>query len=91
VLRFSGADGVCLAPDLLQKDPELVASQASDSVGLAHAFPKPMRSSAQHGVSSCVPQPIVDHLEAVNVQEEDRHLAAGALATGERVIDAFRK
>ena len=72
---FGGTHGICLS-NVLQQNPEFVASQARHGVRLAHALPQPVRDSTQHCIPRCVPQTVVDHLEAVDVQEEDRDVAA---------------
>ena len=61
-----------------EDDGELVAAHAGDHVGGAHRVAQPFRHGAQQGVAGIMAGAVVDPLEFVDVDQHDRHLAAGS-------------
>jgi hypothetical protein len=68
-----------------QHHDELVAADARDGVGLAHAVFQACRDLFQHLVARFVAMGIVDRLEAVEVEQHDRHVIARATRCSERL------
>ena len=68
------------AVDVGADDDELVAAQARDRVGRAHRGGQPGRQREQHLVAGGVAERVVDHLEAVEVEHEDRDVDAARAA-----------
>ena len=58
--------------DVLEQDDELVASEARGGVGGADAAEQPSRGLAQEHVAGGVAEAVVDVLERVEVDEQDR-------------------
>ena len=69
-----------LAVGVAQHDGELVAAEAGDDVGLAHALAQRAADGADDLVAGLVAARVVDVLEAVEVEQEQR--AAAAVAGG---------
>ena len=65
-------DGSCTVavPWITQQDCELVASEPGREVVRAHAVRDPLGQRDEHGVTRDVPEPVVDGLEVVDVDEE---------------------
>ena len=61
-----------------QDDGEFIAAQARHRVRLAHAALDAVRALGQQQVASIVAEQVVDLLEAVQVDEQQRHLQAAA-------------
>ena len=61
-----------------QQDGELVAAQPGDGVAVAQHRPQPRADLAEQLVAVGVPEGVVDLLEAVEVDEQQRDLAVGA-------------
>ena len=70
--------GVLGLIDFRQEDEELVAAVAADGVRLADARHQALRDRAQDLVADAVTERIVDVLETIAVQEQDRDAAAVA-------------
>ena len=81
--------------DVLEQDDELVAAEARRGVGGAHAPDQPPRGLAQELVAGRVAEAVVDVLERVEVDEQDRGArdsvrAARASACSSRSISSWR-
>jgi hypothetical protein len=63
--------------DVFEQDRELVAAQPGDSVAGAQVRFEPPRDAHQKLVADHVPERVVDHLEAVEVEEEQRERPSG--------------
>ena len=73
----------------LDEDHELVAAEPPNGVAIAQQPSQPGTDDAQQLVARGVTEGVVDHLEAVEVQEHHRELAMVASSTCDRVIDAI--
>ena len=62
-----------LTRDVLQQHRELVPAETGDGVDVAGVGHQPPRDLDQHGVTRGVAEPVVDRLEAVEVDEEQRN------------------
>ena len=69
-------------------DREFVAAETRDRVDLAHASPQPVGHRAQERVAHRVAEGVVDFLEAVEVEAQDRERAA-APEMRDRLLDAL--
>jgi hypothetical protein len=69
----------------LGQEGHLVAAQAGQDVARAHDAPQPVGDEAQELVADVVAQRVVDELEAVDVDEEERRPAAIRLLAGQVV------
>src|SRR5690242_14192349 len=65
--------------DALEDDDELVAGEPRDEIGGPHRRREAPRELAQHVVAGRVPERVVDALEAVDVEEQQRDLRPAAL------------
>ena len=83
-----GAGG---AVDVGADDDELVAAEARDGVGRAQRGGEPRRQREQHLVAGGMPERVVDQLEAVDVEHEDRDVDALALPPGERLLEPVER
>ena len=72
-----------VAVGVAQQDGELVAAEAGDHVGLADAVVQRAADGADDLVAGLVAARVVDVLEAVEVEQEDRALAAVARGVGD--------
>ena len=72
-----------VAVGVAQQDGELVAAEAGDHVGLADAVVQRAADGADDLVAGLVAAGVVDVLEAVEVEQEDRALAAVARGVGD--------
>ncbi len=73
--------------NLLHEHDELVAAEPRDDVARAQALPQSCRHLAQQYVARFVAQRVVDHLEAVEIDEQHRELAVVATARLDREIE----
>ena len=71
-----------------QHDHELVAAEPRDDVALAHAAFEAARHLDQQAIADVMPEGVVDHLEAVHVDEHQRHLRAGPARLQQRLRQA---
>ena len=85
---ISHSAGARLVGIVLQQDPELVAADPRYRVARPTLELQALGGRDQQLVPSVVPEAVVDRLEAIQVQQEDRRSAARARGTRERVIDA---
>ncbi len=82
------------APEIrgvLQQQRELVAAQARDGVLGAQAPGQAMADLHQEPVADLLAERVVQDLEAVEVEEEDRQVAAAALGPGQGVGEAIHE
>ena len=73
------------APAFGKQHGELVAGEARDDVGRAHAAPHHVRDPAQDQVAGAVPAAVVDRLQPVDIHDEQGALAAVAVLERERL------
>ena len=84
-----GHDARALRPlEVRQDHHELVAALAGDGVHLAHAGAQAPRHVLQDVVAGVVAQRVVEELEAVEVEEEHRHVALLAARLHDRLVEA---
>ena len=76
---------------LLEEYHELITAEPAQGVDIAQALLYAIGHFDQHTVAKGVAHRIVDVLEPVQVQEEDRELAAVALGHAQREIDTLRQ
>ena len=77
---FGHQGGVAGAFHGVQDQGELIAPEAGERVALAHLATQAPRRFLQHPIPGQVSQAVIDGLEAVQIQEQQGHLAL--LATG---------
>ena len=77
-----------VAPGSDREDDELVAADARDRVRLAHDRLEPARERLQHAVACAVTADVVDVLEAVEVDRDERERLARPSRAAERLLDA---
>jgi len=74
-----------------QYDDELVAAQAGDEIGFAHDLGQAAGDLAQQVIANLVAERVVDDLEAVEVEEHDRHLPLVAACLGQQLGKAHEQ
>ncbi len=84
-------EGFTVADDLLGEDHELVAAQTSDRVAVAHQVFEALGDGDQQLVADLVPEVVVDRLEAVEVDEQQRDHAGAAMQARERLARAVHQ
>src|SRR4029077_10211713 len=67
------------------------AAETGNRVGFAQAGSEAATNLDQQLIASCVSQTVVDHFEAIQVDEQHRQLLAVALRAGEAVGDAVEE
>ena len=72
-------------------DDELVPAESRDRVGRAHSGRQPGRQGGQDRVAGGVTERVVDDLEAVEIEHQDRHVDAFTPATGQRVGETVER
>ena len=77
--------GLAFRADL--DDREFVAADARDGVGLAHQAAQPIADLGDQPVAGIVAERVVDLLEAVEIEHQQRDLLAGAAIAGQRLIE----
>ena len=82
-----GASGV----GLMHQQYELVGADAAHGVDLAHRGQQPVGHVGQHAVAQAAAQGVVDVLEAVKVEHQQRERRAVALRQCQRVLDAVEQ
>ena len=86
---FRDRDGRPLVVEVVEQDRELVPREARERVARAHARPEPRRDADEQLVAGSVPEAVVDGLEVVEVEQQDRDRLGARVATpGERRRDA---
>ena len=76
---------------VLQQQRELVSAQARDGVLGAQAPGQAMAHFHQKPVADLLAQRVVEDLEAIQIEEEDRQVGAGALRAGQGVGQAIHE
>ena len=71
---------------ILDQHDELVAAEPRHGVALAQVMAQPPRDVLQQAVARLVAEAVVDVLEAVEVDEEERELLAAPLRERERAL-----
>ena len=71
--------GMVAAGGKMKDEDELVAAQSSHAVVFAHAFQQALGCHAQHAVADMVAERVVDVLEVVEVEEQQRDLRSIAM------------
>ena len=88
---FRGARRLCLFVELLQKDGELVTTQASHRVAGAHARLQTVSHLDQQGVARLVAQAVVDHLEVVQVEKQHRDQVLPTVGVRHGALESIAK
>src|SRR5207237_1344981 len=68
---------------------ELVAADATGDVGRAYDVPDALRGVGEHGVAGQMPDPVVDRLEVVEVEDDQRELSVVAVRTGDLATECL--
>src|ERR1700693_211039 len=66
--------------DIRQEQHELVASEARDDVGFTHAVAHPLCGIAEYDVACGMPGAVVDALEEIEIDEQQRATLLGAMS-----------
>jgi hypothetical protein len=91
-ISFSAMRAASVAPATLHDDHlELVAADARDGVVVAQRRAQPARDLLQQLVADVVAQRIVDELEAVEVDEQHRHLLVEPLRLRQRLAQPIHQ
>ncbi len=72
---------------VVDEDRELVASEPGDGVEIAKRGAEALRDRDEQCVAGEVAEAVVDCLEAVEIDDHHREVAAGARAAGQRVLE----
>src|SRR3982751_4356464 len=72
---------------LRQKDSHLLAAEAGTDVDRAHAVPEDFTEVSEHGVAGFVAIRVVDDLEVIDVDEDQRRRAAEAIGLREHATE----
>ena len=75
---------LALVDEVLAEDGELVAPEAGSSVSVPQGALETVGHGDQHLVASGVPEAVVDHLEVVEVEEEDSGQTLAPLEAAQR-------
>ena len=59
---------------VLEHERELVAAEPRHEAALARRRAQPLTDHLEHAVAELVPEAVVDHLEIVEIDEQDREL-----------------
>ena len=81
-------DGVFVARDACLQDCELIAAKAGDRIGVTHDRAQPVGDLDEELVADLVTQPVVDVLEAVEIDEMERKRAVAAARAGDLAAQA---
>ena len=84
-------DRVLHVVDLRGEQHELVAADARQRVVLAKQRRDALRDEAKQRVARAVAQRVVDHLEAVEIEEEHRELVTVAVRVGDRQVEPVQE
>ena len=79
------------ARDVCEQDAELVATEAGDGVGLAQDAVQARADLAQEEIAGVVAERVVDLLEPVEVDQEQRGIVPVARARQDRLVGAVAK
>ena len=80
-------DHLVTVGEVLEDDPELVATEASGTVRLAEAASQRLGRGLEQRVTGRVPERVVDELEVVEVDEQHGETTAVALDPGHRLLE----
>ena len=83
--------GVRLVPHALAEHRELVAAEAGDHVLRAQHGAQARADRAQQLVAGVVAERVVEHLQVVDVEEEQREAAALRVGARDRVAEALEQ
>ena len=83
--------GLAFALDFLGQDDELVAAQASDRVAVAHQLGEAFGDGDEQPVAGVMTEVVIDGLELVEVDEEHRQDALGAVEAGDGLVCAVHQ
>src|SRR5215216_3804908 len=84
--RYPG--GVLHLDDVRQQHDELVARQPGDRICLPHAAHQPIGHLLEYQVADVVPEGVVDELEAVQIEKQERHSGLPAARPRYRLVHA---
>ena len=87
----SAERGALVLHCVLEQDRELVAAHAGDRVARSQTGLQAVAGSDEQVVACCVPETVVDHLEAVEVEEQNTDVVSGASRCVEGVLDTVAK
>ncbi|MNR25649.1 hypothetical protein D3C85_1428130 [compost metagenome] len=76
---------------VFQNDGELVAGEARGAIGFAHRTAQFAGEALQRHVAEVVAVTVVQRLEAVEVEKQQRHAVAAAAAAGHRLAQALHQ
>jgi hypothetical protein len=76
---------------VFEQDAELVATEACHRVARSQAGAQALPDRVENRVPGSVAKTIVDQLETVQIEEQNRQAAAGTLAAGQGMVDAVGK
>ena len=89
---LSDRDGILLVAEVLAEHRELIAAEAGDRLLAAQRVLEALRDGEDELVARGMPQAVVDHLEAVEVEEKHGHVAPGtALETVDGSAEPVQK
>ena len=88
--RSRDLEGLGLVGDLAQHG-ELVAAEAGQGVDGAQRPAQPMGHTLEEPVAHLVAEAVVDELEAVEVEEHERHAVVLALGPAQRQLQAVHE
>src|SRR5882672_5614466 len=83
--RFRDRDGIGPVMGYFHEYHELVAADSGESVRLANPASDALGDLLKQAVPCLVPQRVVDRLEAVDVEQEQRHLASVSRGSSEHL------
>jgi hypothetical protein len=90
--KLARHDGRVLGPgDLGQQHDELIPADPGDHVGVALSRVQTARDFLEDGVPGVVAAGVVDRLEEVQVQVEQRHQTVGAARVGKREVQPLHQ
>src|SRR6187431_787806 len=91
LLQFAGALDGLRRVAVLQHDDELVAALAGAEVVGAHRAANRAGDELQRAVACLVPEPVVDLLEAIDVDDQQRPLGAITVGLGHLFLDVIQQ
>jgi hypothetical protein len=83
--------GCAFGVGIRQDEDELVAPQAAERIFVAHRVAETFGELDQQFVADPVPERIVDLLETVDIEEDQRQRLAPPLGTAQVMVDALFK
>ena len=82
-----GVDGLPVAGDVLEQDPELIASEPRDGVAHPDRLLDPRRHRGEQFVSDLMAEAVVDELEVIEIEEQDGGGRLAAPLPAERLVE----